>query len=94
MKPGRAAHYTIASDQKDEHGLQFTAVFPSSLTDRNSAWKTYLKWFFQDDTPKNRAKWKRRGYRIVKVCVTVEDASAMQSGKNGGDAVEVNDGQN
>jgi hypothetical protein len=72
MKTGRAAHYTIASTHEDESGLQFTAVFPEILTTHNEAWKKYLKRFFQDDTPANRKMWKRRGFRVVKVRVTVE----------------------
>jgi hypothetical protein len=75
MRPGKATLYTIASDNADEFGLMFNASQPETIAStRCRAWKAYLSRFGEDDTKENRRFWMRRGFRVVRVSVTVKDA--------------------
>ena len=73
MKPGQEVQYTVASASEDELGLLFNAAMPDLLTHRDNAWPAFMGHFDDPDTPKNRMRWKRRGFRVVKVLVTVEE---------------------
>ena len=72
MKPGTAVLYTVASESPNEVGLVFNASIASTMTHRRSAWEKFLEALAMTDTPRNRKYWMRRGYRVIKVFVTVE----------------------
>lgn len=69
------SHYTVASKTAGELGLYYAAAFPKLLTRSGNAWKMFMASVGDDDTPKNRKRWRNRGYRVVKVMLTLEECS-------------------
>lgn len=52
--------------------LWMVEVFPWLLCSYNNTWSRFLTFMAEPDNEKSRRKWRRRGYRRVKVRLVIE----------------------
>lgn len=59
--------------------IHYAETFPAIVTNRNNAWAAFLATQDDDDNPKARDRWKRKGFRLCRVTITVAFADGVQA---------------